>query len=154
MLQATSLAVKIAPLFAENGASLEYQTSQNHSNPQDHFEGNDMAYALGTSRAFNRGEHSANERTATPDCADWLRDFFRNTSAKVIANDAGVNLRAAESVKMGRNGLHMNHLVNMCRSNPDFRAAFFQFCGGTLEGEPEMVAALSRAINAVVRAKP
>ena len=28
-----------------------------------------------------------------------------------------------------------------------------QFCGGTLEGEPEMVAALSRAINAVVRAR-
>jgi len=59
--------------------------------------------------------------------------------------------RAAEAVKMGRNGLTMAHLVNICRADPTFRAAFFSFCGGKLEGDPEMVAALSRAINAVVR---
>lgn len=105
-----------------------------------------MEHSFERKRAFKRGE-----QTATPKCADWLKDFLTATPAKTIANEAGINLRAAESVKMGRNGLHMNHLVNMCRANPDFRAAFFRFCGGTLEGEPEMVAALSRAINAVVR---
>lgn len=113
-----------------------------------------MGVSFRDSNNFNRGEQSANSRTATPDCADWLRDFFRATPAKEIANEAGINLRAAEAVKQGRNGLTMAHLVNVCRANPEFRAAFFSMCGGILEGEPEMVAALSRAINAVMRGKP
>lgn len=114
-----------------------------------------MHISRGANPGFNRGEHSANRRrhelSSTSECSDWLQDNLRKISAKQIADDAGLGQRAAESVKLGRNGLTMAHLVSMCRANPEFRAQLFRFCGGHLEGEPEMVAALSRAINAVVR---
>lgn len=108
-------------------------------------------YESGQNGSFKRGEHSANRQTDTPECGDWLADHLRHQSAKVIALKTGQGQRAAEAVKMGRNGLTMAHLVNICRADPDFRAEFFKFCGGTLEGSPEMVAALTKAINAVVR---
>lgn len=112
-----------------------------------------MGVSIRDSKSFNRGEHSDNPhiQTSTDECGDWLADKLRSQSAKIIARKTGQGQRAAEAVKMGRNGLTMAHLVNICRADPEFRAQFFQFCGGLLEGEPEMIAALSRAINAVVR---
>jgi hypothetical protein len=115
-----------------------------------------LNHSLRTNPSFKRGEHSANkhlQQTSTPECSDWLADRLRPLSAKVISERTGQGQRAAEAVKMGRNGLTMAHLVNICRADPEFRAAFFQFCGGKLEGDPEMVAALSKAINAVMQGK-
>jgi hypothetical protein len=120
------------------------------------FEGQIVGITLRTNPSFNRGEHSANwrqEQTSTPECNDWLAAQLRPHSAKAISERTGQGQRAAEAVKMGRNGLTMAHLVNICRADPAFRASFFQFCGGKLEGDPEMVAALSRAINAVVQGR-
>lgn len=110
-----------------------------------------MQNSLGTVPRFNRGEQPQNNRVATPDVADWLKDFFREIPAKIIANDAGINLRAAENVKQGRNGLTMAHLENLCNSNPEFRAAWFVRCGGHLETNPHQVAALYRAFNGIMR---
>ena len=111
-----------------------------------------MHNTRGPSGSFNRGEPSENWRHVTPgECHDWLADQLRDQSAKMISRKSGQGQRAAESVKQGRNGLTMAHLVSLCRSDDAFRAQFFKFCGGHLEGEPEMVAALSKAINAVIR---
>ena len=114
-----------------------------------------MGISLRTNPAFNRGEHSASKHLAsdTRECSDWLQHQFRKQSAKEISQKTGQGQRAAEAVKMGRNGLTMAHLVNICRADPDFRAAFFSFCGGQLEGDPELVANLSRAINAVMQGR-
>jgi len=124
-----------------------------HSGLRHEQYGDEMSISLGSNAPFNRGDHSANKhlRTDTREVSDWLQSQFRKTSAKEIAEQGGIGQRAAEGVKQGRNGLTMAHLVNMCRANPEFRAELFKFCGGHLEGEPEMVAALSRAINAIVR---
>lgn len=148
----TSPAIPAATGFVER-PYLQNPSAQYRPSLPNQYEGNQMSVSLRDSRNFNRGEQSKTERSATSDCARWLAAFFRSTPAKVIANDAGVNLRAAENVKQGRNGLTMAHLENLCRSNPDFRAAWFARCGGFLEGDPEMVAALSKAINAIVRGK-
>lgn len=105
-------------------------------------------FQIGTGRAFNRGEQY---RTSTPDTSAWMAEFFRNVPAKKIANDAGINLRAAESIKQGRNGLTQAHLENLCNNNPDFRAAWFYRCGGRMNASPDQVAAIYRAINSVMR---
>lgn len=111
-----------------------------------------MHISRGPNGSFNRGELSENWRQVSPaECHDWLADTLRDQSAKVIARKSGQGQRAAESVKQGRNGLTMAHLVSMCRADDNFRAQFFKFCGGQLEGEPEMIAALSKAINAVMQ---
>lgn len=112
-----------------------------------------MNISLANSNAFNRGEHSSNPhlQTNTRECSDWLQHQLRRTPAKEISADCGIGVRAAEGIKAGRNGLTMAHLVTMCRANPDFRAQFFHFCGGQLEGDPSLIANLSRAINAVMQ---
>lgn len=114
-----------------------------------------MPISLRTNPAFNRGEHHSNKhiQTDTPEVSDWLKDQLRGQSAKAISEKTGQGQRAAEAVKMGRNGLTMAHLVNICRADPDFRAQFFAFCGGKLEGDPSLVADLSRAINAVMQGR-
>jgi hypothetical protein len=43
----------------------------------------------------------------------------------------------------------MKFLVALCRNNPEFRAGFFEFCGGELG----MDAAVTIAINAYARRK-
>lgn len=118
-------------------------------------EGSALNISLRTNPVFKRGEHTSNRHlhTDTRECSDWLQHQFRQQSAKVISEKTGQGQRAAEAVKMGRNGLTMAHLVNICRADPDFRAQFFAFCGGQLEGDPEMVAALSKAINAVMQGR-
>jgi hypothetical protein len=112
-----------------------------------------VGISLRTNPSFKRGEHSANRHLTsdTRECSDWLAHQFRQQSAKDISEKTGQGQRAAEAVKMGRNGLTMAHLVNICRADPDFRASFFAFCGGQLEGDPSLVANLSRAINAVMQ---
>ena len=121
--------------------------------PRFHQSEEHMDRAPETITVFNQGEHSATwrHRSTTGECADWLKDKLRRKSAKLIADEAGVGQRAAESIKLGRNALTMAHLVSMCRADETFRTHFFKFCGGHLEGEPEMVAALSKAINAVMQ---
>jgi hypothetical protein len=47
----------------------------------------------------------------------------------------------------------MAHIVSMCRADPYFRAEFFRFAGGELEADPQIVGALSHAIDAVMRRK-
>lgn len=112
-----------------------------------------MNISLANTHAFNRGEHnrSAHLASSTNECSDWLKHQLRRKPAKDISAECGIGVRAAEGIKAGRNGLTMAHLVTMCRSNPEFRAQFFAFCGGQLEGDPELVANLSRAINAVMQ---
>jgi hypothetical protein len=114
-----------------------------------------MGISHRTNPAFKRGEPSANRHlhSDTRECSDWRAHQFRKQSAKDVSEKTGQGQRAAEAVKMGRNGLTMAHLVNICRVDPDFRAAFFAFCGGQLEGNPALVANLSRAINAVMQGR-
>lgn len=121
--------------------------------PNHHGEGH-MGISPAPYARRNRGEHSDNgQRIDTREATDWLKDQLRNKSAKEISADTGCGIRAAESIKLGRNGMTMAHLIAMCRNDPLFRAQFFRFAGGHLEGEPEMVAALSHAINAVLRSQ-
>lgn len=112
-----------------------------------------MSISLRTNPVFNRVQFPSGRHIPcdTAQASDWLKDQFREESAKAISEKTGQGQRAAEAVKMGRNGLTMAHLVNICRADPDFRAQFFAFCGGQLEGDPALVANLSRAINAVMQ---
>jgi len=139
--------VGAAPSFHQNTSS-----ASPSSCPQQH-EGNEMHTTLRENHGFNRGEQSANWRHAstTSECADWLKEQLRPTPAKVVSRQAGINQRAAEAVKLGRNGLTMAHLVNMCRADAKFRSAFFAFCGGHLEGDPEFVAGLTLAVQSFMR---
>jgi hypothetical protein len=150
----------IYELHSLNGTAIP--SSANLNNSKSFYENSRLSHplgdnplniSLGNTRAFKRGEHSGNAhlQSNTRECSDWLQHQLRRTPAKEISAECGIGQRAAEGIKAGRNGLTMAHLVTICRTNPEFRAQFFAFCGGQLEGDPELVANLSRAINAVMQ---
>ncbi len=82
-------------------------------------------------------------------CRDWLKDELAGKHVGEIAEAADLTKRAAENLKAGENGMRMENLVAMCRNDPIFRAAFFEFCGGELDLPPDLTA----VINAYVRRK-
>lgn len=87
----------------------------------------------------------------TADCTDWLAGYFRDQSAKEIARKTGQSPRTAEAVKTGRNCLTMAHLVNMCRADPQFAAAFAEYVGLLLPGDAAFAGALTQVFNAYQR---
>lgn len=82
-------------------------------------------------------------------CRDWLKDTLAAQGVGEVAECADVTKRAAENLKAGENGMRMENLVAMCRNDPVFRAAFFEFCGGELDLPPDLTA----VINAYMRRK-
>jgi len=109
--------------------------------------------AWGSGMQSTRGKHTRNSRITTEEANDWLARQLRRQSSKHIAAKSGISPRTAEALRLGRHGLKFAHLIELTRNDPEFRVSFFKFCGGHVEGEPELVAAISHVINEVVRNK-
>jgi hypothetical protein len=102
-------------------------------------------------RSFFRNSRRNLHRADGQECRDWLKDTLEEQRLAVgeVAECADVTKRAAENLKAGENGMRMENLVAMCRNDPVFRAAFFEFCGGELDLPPDLTA----VINAYMRRK-
>lgn len=81
------------------------------------------------------------------ECRDWLKDQLSGAEVGEIATDAQCTKRAAENIRAGENGMRMEYLVAMCRNNPEFRAAFFEFCGGELEIPGDLTAMIQKYLR-------
>ena len=81
------------------------------------------------------------------ECRDFLKTNLAPLESGEIAEDAQCTKRAAENIRSGENGMRMEYLVAMCRNNPQFRAAFFEFCGGQLEMPPELTAVITKYLR-------
>ena len=79
---------------------------------------------------------------------DWLRGHLASRNVGEIAQDADMTKRGAENVRAGEHGIRIENLVAMCRNDPLFRAAFFEFCGGELELPPDLTAVINRYVRA------
>lgn len=97
-----------------------------------------------------RGRNNSSLRDVKLDNQDWLAAEIARRPVGEVVDNTGMSDKAVQNIRQRRGKLSFDYLVELCRNDPGFRAAFFTHCGGILEGEPEMVAALSRAINAVV----
>jgi len=94
------------------------------------------------------------EHVSTDNLVDFTRERANRYTEKELARLTGLSIAQVKNLRLGRSGVSGKTISNWCRNDPAFRAEYFRFCGGHLEGEPEMVAALSRAINAIVRGIP
>lgn len=154
-ISATQGSTPILPAWASqchSQLSVSFDRAQFPAPSPNHHGGDTVENSHRSFARKHRGEHSAHTRGVdTGECQDWLRSNSNAYHSKEISALTGAGTRAAENIKQGRNGITMAHLVAWCRNDPSFRAEFFKFCGGHLEGEPEMVAALSHAINAVLQ---
>lgn len=84
---------------------------------------------------------------------DWLRDHAKKLSAKDGQKVTGLNPKAFENLRQGRNKINFDNLVEWCRNDPQFAAAFAEHIGLVLPGEAEFAGALTHAVNAYWRRK-
>ena len=78
---------------------------------------------------------------------EWSRKFLEGYSRGEIAEKAQCTKRTAENVRAGKFSWRAEYLIAMCRNDPTFRAAFFEFCGGNLVVPPDLLAALNKYAN-------
>src|SRR5690242_18625508 len=109
--------------------------------------------AWGSGMQSTRGKHTRGARITTEEANDWLARQLRRQSSKYIAAKSGISPRTAEALRLGRHGLKFAHVVELARNDSDFRHALVQFCGGRLEGDPEMLRGLTLAVQSYMRGK-
>lgn len=114
-----------------------------------------MVDALGKNGTSLRGRNAHNtSRASTAEMIDFMSAQARKLRTKEVQRLTGLSIKAIENMRLGLSSASAQTITTWCRNDPSFRAAYFCYCGGMLEGDPEMVAALTRAIHAVVRKAP
>src|ERR1035437_3152529 len=95
-----------------------------------------------------RGEIEHSSRVSTAEMIDFIKAQVRRRRAKEVQRLTGLSIKAIENMRMGLSGASSQTITTWCRNDPEFRAAYFAECGGLLEGDPEMLSGLTRAVNA------
>ena len=88
-----------------------------------------------------------NSLISTREHTDWIAEQARKHSEKELAWITGLSLAAAQNLRNGRSGASGATISNWCRHDPEFRIAYFAYCGGQLETDPGFYAHMSQAIN-------
>lgn len=105
-----------------------------------------------TARRF-RGQNRAkiSLRAVKVGNQDWLRGQAQRYSAKDGASITGQAPAAFENLRQGRNKVSFDNLVEWCRNDPQFAAAFAEYVGLIMPGDAEFAGAITVAINAYLR---
>jgi hypothetical protein len=112
-----------------------------------------MQVSKGNSGTSVRGENEHGNRVSTAELVDFVQVQTRKRRAKEVQRLTGLSIKAIENMRMGLSGASAQTITTWCRNDPDFRAAYFAYCGGMLEGDPEMLAGLTRAVQSFMRQK-
>lgn len=112
----------------------------------------DVTDARGNNGRTVDGENTANSgRVSTAELVDFVKEQASRRSIKEVSRLTGLSEKAVANLRTGASGASAQTISTWCRQDPVFRAEYFRWCGGILEGTPEMYIALSRAINETVR---
>ena len=82
---------------------------------------------------------------------DWLQSQASSRPVQQVSDDSGLSAKAVENLRRGQNKIGFDALVDWCRNDPEFAAAFAEHIGLILPGEAEFAGALTRAFNAYQR---
>jgi hypothetical protein len=114
-------------------------------------EGKSMLDALTkTARTFhgdpraNTSRHHVKEQNQ-----DWLAEAMRH--CRDVSTKTGLSKRAVENLRLKRNKISFDNLVELCRADKDFAAAFAEYVGLILPGEAEFTGAMNQAFSAYMR---
>jgi hypothetical protein len=126
-----------------------------HLNARRHLretaEGIDMQNSLGNAPRSFRGDPRPNISIGKRENSDWLADQAARRSEKDIADKTGLTPKAVGNLRQRKNKISFDCLVEWCRNDPDFAAAFAEHVGLIRPGEAEFAGALTRAFNAFQR---
>lgn len=82
---------------------------------------------------------------------DWLKQQAAQHSAKSGSDLTGLAPKAFQNIREGQNKISFDNLVEWCRNDPSFAAAFAEHVGLILPGEAEFAGAITHAVNAYMR---
>lgn len=89
-------------------------------------------------------------RESTAELVDFVQAQANSRRAKEVARLTGLSVKAVENMRGGHSGASAQTITTWCRNDAAFRAAYFQHCGGLLEGDPELLRGLTLAVQAVL----
>lgn len=119
---------------------------------------NRQAYGIGQGPTQGRtipnydGQNSSGtKRVSTDELVDFVKVRALKKTIKEVCGLTGLSEKAVKNLRLGSQGASAQTISTWCRNDPQFRAEYFYWCGGQLECEPETVAALTIAINRVMR---
>ncbi len=79
---------------------------------------------------------------------DWLAaEISRRPISQVVAS-TGMTDKAVQNIRRRKSKISFDHLVDLCRDDPAFAAAFAEHIGLIRPGEAEFAGALTQAFNA------
>jgi hypothetical protein len=81
----------------------------------------------------------------------FLRSQARRIAAKEGAERTGMSPKGFQKLQQGENTISFDKLIEWCRNDPMFAAAFAEHVGLVLPGEAEFSGALTQAFNAYQR---
>lgn len=82
------------------------------------------------------------------DHGEFLRAAVSKRGITHVVNVTGLTPRAVRNILVGESKISFDALVEWLRADKEFRAEFFQYCGGHLENSPEFYAGISQAFSA------
>lgn len=82
---------------------------------------------------------------------DWLAAQVSKRSVIEVVNATGMTEKAVQNIRQRRSKISFDNLVDLCRDDPEFAAAFAEYVGLILPGQAEFAGALTRAFNAYQR---
>lgn len=81
----------------------------------------------------------------------FLRTQARRIAAKEGAERTGMSPKGFQKLQQGENTISFDKLIEWCRNDPDFGAAFCEYIGVLRPGEAEFAGALTRTFQAYQR---
>lgn len=84
---------------------------------------------------------------------DWLAGQFAQRTDKDVIASTAMTGKAVQNIRQRRSKISFDNLVDLCRNDPDFAAAFGEHIGLLRPGEAEIAGALTQAFNAYMRTR-
>lgn len=87
-------------------------------------------------------------RDAKQENQDWLAAQIAQRPVSAIVDNTGMSEKAVQNIRQRKSKLSFDYLVELCRNDPAFAAAFGEHIGLLRPGEAEMAEAVTRLVNA------
>jgi hypothetical protein len=118
----------------------------------NHFGGDGMQTSLrNTDRRVHGDSRNTSARHAKRENQDFIKEQALKKSAKQGSELTGLSERAFENIRLGRNKINFDNLIEWMQRDPDFAAAFNAHVGFIRPDEAEFAGAYTRAVNAYQR---
>lgn len=104
-------------------------------------------------RVVGQNRQNNSIRDAKNDNQDWLAAQLSQRSVAAVVNSTGMNEKSVQNIRRKKSKISFDNLVDLCRDDPDFAAAFAEHIGLILPGDAEFTGAFTKAVAAYQRRK-